>query len=258
MESKDGSICWFELATTDPAAARHFYSGLLGWSANEVPMGPEFSYTIFQLNGKDAAGAYRLMKEQVEQGVPSHWMLYIKTTSSDEAFTKAINLGAAQIAAPFDVPNVGRMSVLRDPTGAIISTFQPGGHRGLEVFGQTGAICWVELQSPDPDKAAQFYADWLGWKYESGKDGYRHIIAGEGKSDMIGGIPAEMEAPQGTPAHWLAYIRVADCTASSEKADQLGAKTILPAAAIPEVGTISILADPQGAVFALYEEPKRA
>ena len=36
--SRIGHFCWFELATTDQAAAKKFYSGLFGWTANDLPM----------------------------------------------------------------------------------------------------------------------------------------------------------------------------------------------------------------------------
>lgn len=258
MEAKNGSICWVELATTDAAAARKFYSNLFGWAANEVPMGADFYYTLFQLDGKDAAGGFPLMKEQLDRGVPPHWMLYLRVASSDDAFAKAISLGAKQIMAPFDVPNVGRMSIVHDPTGAVISTFEPGGHRGLQNFGETNAICWADLNTSDPEKAAKFYSDWLGWSYEMGKDGYRHISNGGGKEDMLGGIPADRPLPPGVPPHWLAYFKVADCKASAAKAAELGGNPIMPATEMPGVGTIAVIADPQGAVFALYQEPNRA
>lgn len=257
MEAKNGSICWVEVATTDPAKARAFYSGLFGWAANEIPMGAEVYYTIFQSGGRDTAGGYKLMQEQLDRGVPPHWILYIRVPSTDDAFAKAIALGAKEIAAPFDVPYVGRMSVIQDPTGAAISTFELGGHRGLQNFGETGAICWADLNTSNPEKAAEFYSNWLGWNYEMGKDGYRHISNGAGKDDMLGGIPSERPLPPGVPPHWIAYFKVADCKASAAKADELGGKLLMPATEMPDVGTIAVVADPQGAVFSLYQEPKR-
>lgn len=137
--------------------------------------------------------------------------------------------------------------------GAVISVFEAGKQPGMTTFGDIGALCWADLNTPDAETASAFYADWLGWKYETGTDGYRHIINGTGEHSMIGGIPAEMHAPAGTPAHWLPYLQVADCKASAATAAKLGASTILPANLMPGVGTIAVLADPQGAVFALYQ-----
>ena len=257
MEPKAGSFCWMELATTDQNAAKSFYSNLFGWAAEDVPMGPDMIYTMFRNGGKDVGGAYRLMKEQLDMHVPPHWMLYIKVDSVDASAAKAVELGAKQIVPPSDIPNVGRFALLQDPTGAHISIFQPGQHKGISGFGEIGSLCWADLNTHDAEKAAKFYGAWLGWTFETGKDGYRHIINGTNKEDMIGGIPPRINAPPGTPAHWMAYFYVSDCKASAAKGAQLGASTIMPAEALPDVGTIAVLADPQGAVFALYQHMVR-
>ena len=256
MEPKAGSFCWLELATANRSAAAKFYSNLFGWTAEDLPMGPEMTYTMLRLDGKDVGGAYQLMKEQVDAHVPPHWMLYIKVESVDASAAKAVKLGAKQIVEPSDIPNVGRFAVLQDPTGATISVFQPGQHRGFTTFQQIGALCWADLNTSDPGKAATFYGEWLGWKFDTGKDGYRHIINGTGNEDMIGGIPPQINAPPGTPSHWMAYFAVADCKAAAAKATQLGASTLMPATLMPDVGTIAVLSDPQGAVFALYQHWK--
>jgi predicted enzyme related to lactoylglutathione lyase len=253
MELRPGSFCWLELGTTDARGAAGFYSKLLGWTAEETPMGPEMTYTMFRINGKDVGGAYKLMKEQIDAHVPPHWMLYVKVQNVDDAHAKAVELGARPIVPPSDIPNVGRFATLQDPTGATISLFQPGQHKGMTSFGDVGSLCWADLNTPDAGKAAKFYSDWLGWTFEKGEDGYRHIINGSSHENMIGGIPPQMHAPPGTPAHWMAYFYVTDCKATAAKAAQLGASTMMPAELMGDVGTIAVLADPQGAVFALYQ-----
>jgi predicted enzyme related to lactoylglutathione lyase len=216
-------------------------------------MGPDMIYTMFRLKDGDVGGAYKLMKEQLDAHVPPHWMLYIKVASADAANEKALQLGAQQVIPPSDIPNVGRFAMIVDPTGANVCVYEPRQHRGITVFGQVGAMCWADLNSNNADKAAKFYGDWLGWTFQTGNDGYRHIINGTSHEDMIGGMPAKMHAPPGTPSHWMSYFRVADCKATAAKAAQLGASTLMPAELMPDVGTIAVLADPQGAVFALYQ-----
>jgi hypothetical protein len=255
MEPKVGSFCWLELATTDQAAAKSFYTSLFGWAAEDQRMGPDMAYTIFKIGGKDACGGYQLMKEQIDAHVPPHWLPFIRVSSADASAGRAVQLGARQIVAPSDIPNVGRFAVLEDPAGAHICIFQPAQHRGMTVFGEVGALCWADLNSRDPERSAKFYGDWLGWTYDIGKDGYRHIINGASKDDMIGGIPPRMHAPPGTPSHWMSYFHVADCKGVAAKAARLGASTLLPADVMADVGTIAVLADPQGAVFALYQPP---
>jgi predicted enzyme related to lactoylglutathione lyase len=257
MEPKVGSFCWIELGTSNQQAAKQFYGNLFGWTAEDNPMGPSMTYTMLRLGGKDVAGAYTLMKEQLDAHVPPHWMLYIKVDSADAAAEKAARLGGKLIVPPSDIPNIGRFAVLQDPTGGAISLFQPGQHRGFTVFGDIGALCWADLNSTDPGKAATFYGSLFGWTYETGKDGYRHIVNGSSHNDMIGGVPPHMHAPPGTPSHWMPYFHVADCGASAGKASSLGARALMPATPMENVGTIAVLADPQGAVFALFQPAQR-
>jgi len=210
-------------------------------------------YTIFRVGGNDAGGAYQLMKNQLDAHVPPHWMPYVRVESVDRSAAKAASLGAQQIVPPTDIPNVGRFALIQDPAGAHISVFEPGQHRGIQNFGDVGSLCWADLNTTDPVKAARFYSDFLGWTFDKGKDGYSHIINGSGHENMIGGMPDRMHAPPGTPSHWLSYFHVADCKATAAKAAKLGASTMMPADTMQDVGTIAVLADPQGAVFALYQ-----
>ena len=55
------------------------------------------------------------------------------------------------------------------------------------------------------------------------------------------------------PSHWLAYFQVADCDAVAKKAVLLGGQVVVPTMTI-DVGTFTVLRDPQGAVFALYQK----
>ena len=134
MEPKVGSFCWLELGTSDRNAAKKFYSSLFGWTGEDMPMGPDMTYTILRMGGKDVCGAFELMKDQIEAHVPPHFMPYIKVDSADASAARAVQLGAQQMVPPSDIPNAGRFAVFQDPTGAHISIFQPGQHRGFQNF----------------------------------------------------------------------------------------------------------------------------
>ena len=91
-KAKPGNFCWFELATSDQAAAKKFYGGLFGWTANDNPMPPHGYYTMFQLQGKNVGAAYTLMPDQTQQGVPPHWGTYVAVANVDGAMAKAKTL----------------------------------------------------------------------------------------------------------------------------------------------------------------------
>ena len=88
-----GDFCWMELATTDHAGAKKFYSELFAWSFTESPIGPNEFYTMFKVDGRDVGAACRLDAEQQKQGVPAHWNLYVAVENADAAVGRAAELG---------------------------------------------------------------------------------------------------------------------------------------------------------------------
>jgi len=183
-------------------------------------------------------------------------MVYMTVTNADQAATKAAQAGGTVLAPAFDVMDVGRMAVVQDPTGANFCLWQAKNSPGMAVRGEDNAFCWADLSSPDPARAGKFYADLFGWKIvsdEKDPSGYLHIKNGE---DFIGGIPPATHRNPNAPPHWLIYIQVADVEAAAAKAGQLGAKIFMPPRKMENVGTMAILADPQGAVFALFKSAR--
>ena len=69
----------------------------------------------------------------------------------------------------------------------------------------------------------------------------------------IGGIPPAAHRSPNTPPHWLPYIFVSDCAAMTEKAKSLGASLCVKPMEMEGVGTFAVVADPQGAVFSLFQ-----
>jgi hypothetical protein len=252
-----GAFSWVELATTDQNAAKNFYSSLFGWSAADMPMGPGEFYTLFKLEGRDAAACYTMRPDQSSQGMPPNWLLYVATEDADNSAKQAAAAGGQVLAPAFDVGEFGRMAVLQDPTGATFSVWQPKQNPGLGITGNN-AFCWADLSTPDQKEASDFYSKVFGWQMMKDTDdephsGYLHIKNGE---DFIGGIPPAQNRGN-MPPHWLLYFGTANCEASVAKAKELGATIFLPPMKIEDVGTMSVLADPQGAVFALFQSGRK-
>ncbi len=250
-----GSFCWVELATTDQNAAKTFYTSLFGWAVEDNPMGPDDFYSMFKLSGRDTGAAYSMRKEQRAQGVPPHWMVYIAVENADKSVAKAAQAGGTVLSPAFDVMDAGRMGVIQDPTGAIFSLWEPKRSQGITIGGDN-SFCWADLSTPNPERASKFYAELFGWQLmKDGKDssGYIHIKNGE---HFIGGIPPAEHRNPNSPPHWLIYFQVADVQAATAKAGQLGGKVLMPARAMENVGTWSIISDPQGAVSALFKSAR--
>ena len=247
-----GSFCWIELHTTDQPAAKNFYSALFGWKADDMPMGPNDFYTIWKLEGRDAAAGCTLRPEERQHGVPPHWMIYIAVDNADAAVAKAQQLGGTALAPAFDVMDAGRMAVIQDPTGAVFCPWQAKRNTGIGIAAVHGSLCWADLSTPDVKRASDFYAGFFGWEISADpkyKSGYLHIKNGE---TFIGGIPPAAYRQPGTPPHWLAYFLVVDVDASASKAKGMGANLYVPPMTVEGVGRMAIMADPQGAVFAVF------
>jgi hypothetical protein len=246
----NGSFAWIELSTSDQNAAKQFYSSLFGWTSEDNPMGPDSFYTMFQLEGRLVGATYTMGAEEKGMGVPPHWNLYVEVASADETAAKASTLGGTVLAGPFDVYTYGRMAVIQDPTGAVLCIWHSLGHTGSGVAGQPGSFCWADLNTSDTEKAGAFYTGLFGWTLERGKDDYVHIKNGDAH---IGGIPPASQMQPNTPPHWMIYLQVDDCDASTAKAKKLGASIYMGPMTIEHVGRMSVIADPQGAVTSLFQ-----
>ena len=113
-----GAFSWFELTTTDPEAAKNFYTQLFGWTTEDMPM-ENMAYTILKV-GEEGVGGIMQTPPQAE-GLPPNWGVFVTVDDVDATAKKAEELGANILVPPTDIPNVGRFFVLQDPQGAVIS-----------------------------------------------------------------------------------------------------------------------------------------
>jgi predicted enzyme related to lactoylglutathione lyase len=113
-----GQFCWDELLTSDVSSARQFYQSLFGWGSNDWDMGPEGTYTLFTTGETPIAG---MMK--IPAGAPQQpaWLAYVAVDDADATVARACELGGRVALPPKDIPDVGRIAVLIDPTAAMIA-----------------------------------------------------------------------------------------------------------------------------------------
>ena len=236
-----GTFSWAELVTSDADGAKAFYTTVLGWDYEDTPAGEGMIYSLARRDGKRVAALFA--SEQ-----PPHWNCYVTVASVDEVTPRAAELGGRVVQEPFDVlDDVGRMSVIEDPTGAALRLWEARSTIGAELVNTPGAMTWNDLVTPDPDGAARFYGDLLGWTATEIPDagGYRVIRNGERSN---GGIMPHTDSP---PA-WLPYFGHEDLERLlGVELEGLGGRLLNGPVHMPQ-GTIAVLADPQGAAFALW------
>ena len=244
-----GTFCWADLTTTDQDAAKAFYGGLFGWQGEDMPAGDGQVYSIMRLDGSDVAAIAPQPQQQRDAGAPALWNSYVSVQSADATAERAKELGATVHAPPFDVFEAGRMAVIQDPQGAYFLAWQPRGHFGAALVNAPGALAWNELQSPDPDASASFYGELFDWgiaQFPGMTETYLAIKNGDANNGAI----RQLSAP-GVPPNWLAYFGVADIDSAIATAQELGGATMAGPIDIG-MAKIAVIADPQGAVFAVY------
>jgi predicted enzyme related to lactoylglutathione lyase len=234
-----GTFSWAELATSDADAAKAFYTSVLGWEYEDSDVGDGQVYTMARRDGKNVGALFR--SEQ-----PPHWNCYVTVTSADEAAARAQELGATVMMEPFDVMDVGRMSVIGDPAGAALCLWEPRQSIGAQLVNTPGSMTWNELVTNDPDGAARFYGGLFGWEFEEIPEsgGYRVIKNG----DRVNGGLTSQESPG---ANWIPYFGHDDVERAIEEIPGLGGQVLTGPVRMP-AGSIGVFADPQGAVFALW------
>lgn len=118
-----GAFVWNELATTDVEKAKAFYAAALGWSYDAFPL-PEGAYWVAK-SGDWYVGGIGGLDIGAVASASSYWFGFIEVDDVDARVTAALAHGATVIRAAHDVPKVGRIAVLRDPTGAAVGWMTP-------------------------------------------------------------------------------------------------------------------------------------
>jgi uncharacterized protein len=241
-----GTFSWADLGTTDVAAAKRFYGELLGWEAEDMPAGEGRTYTMFRLGGQDVAGGYEQDEQERAAGVPPHWSSYVSVEDVGAAAGAVPDAGGVVVAPPFDVLQSGRMAVVQDPAGAMLSLWEPREHIGARLVNVPGALTWNDLVAPDPSLARPFYERLFGWTFEEipGAGGYATI---RNRGRLNGGL----SPVPGMPPVWVPYFATEDAAAALARVEELGGRGLMEPLEVPG-GTAVTVADPQGAVFSLF------
>ena len=246
IETLTGKFVWHEHASADAETPKAFYTQLFGWELEEFG-GNEMDYTMIKANGRSHGGF-----AQPEGGAPPHWVGYVLIEDAGETAAKVKEAGGSLIMEPFDVPDVGRLSIAKDPQGAVFATIEPNMDAASDTPPPEGVFVWDELMTTDVEGAKAFYAAVFGWSsYDNdmGRMTYT-LFTRNGEGSEIGGCMPRREGVE-IPSFWKPYIATDDVDGTVEKAKGLGATVMAEPMDVPNVGRFAVLQDPQGAVFGL-------
>ena len=255
-----GGFIWYELMTSDPAAAKRFYDEVVaGWSIGVDSVAPNLEYRMIgRSDGGNAGGVLTLTDEMRSGGARPVWLGYLHTGDVD-AKAAAIKADGGQVMMePWDQPGVGRLAMVTDPSGAPFYLMDPIPPEGdpdatSDVFSvdQPQHVRWNELWSDDPDRAIGFYKRHFGWDQEGDMDmgemGKYQFVQHSGVA--IGAIMPKM--PDVPASMWNFYIGVEDIDRAAEAVRSGGGQVFNGPMESPG-GEVSVNAsDPDGALFGL-------
>ncbi|MFE5288823.1 VOC family protein [Nocardia sp. NPDC056611] len=244
-----GTPCWVDCSVDDPAAARDFYSQLLGWEVLDSP--PEAGgYLMAMLDGKPAAG---IGPKMGPDPMPSVWTTYFAADSADKIAGAVTQAGGAVFMPPFDVMDVGRMFIAADTAGAVFGVWEAKAHTGAQIYNEPGAYCWNDLQTTGYKPSQDFYNSVFGWSFdEIGNEQMPYSTFAGPDGRPMGGMADSSGQPAGAPNYWLTWFQVAGADAALNKANSLGA-TVLMGPSDSPFGRMGIVSGPQGEVFGLID-----
>lgn len=252
MSQPSAKFVWYELMTTDTAAAAAFYQSVVGWDAKDSGM-PGMDYSIVSAAGVDVGGLMSLTPEAKARGVPPCWTGYVGVDDVDAYAARIVAQRGAVVLAPQDIPGVGRFAVVADPYGAVFILFKGSSADGPAPVpaGTPGHTGWHELHAGDGPGAFAFYNSLFGWTkgetMDMGPNGVYQLFATGG--DAVGGMMTKM--PEMPVSCWVYYFNVAALDAAVDKVTAGGGKVVMGPMQVPGGSWIMNGIDPQGAYFAL-------
>lgn len=253
-----GTPSWVDLATTDHAAAKEFYASLFGWDYDDQYTPEGSTYSMAMLDGHTVAGISQMNPEAAAQ-MPPVWSTYLAVDDLDAVVAEVPDSGGGVMVAPMDVMKAGRMAFITDPTGASVGLWQAGLHKGAQLVNEPGTLIWNECFTEHVESAAKFYDAILGTTHITADMGGREPYTTLNVDDQaVGGyMRRNPEQHPDVPNCWLVYFASPDIDDTVAKINA-GGGSVLNGPFPTPIGPMLIAADPQGAVFQVFEPQMQA
>jgi predicted enzyme related to lactoylglutathione lyase len=242
-----GQLVWADLLTDDVESARQFYADVFGW---------QFVGDDKYLQASNAAvpvagiAHHEPTDPDVSEVV---WLVSISVEDVDAAAAAVPGAGGKVLEGPLGVAKRGRYAIVEDGQGAVFVLLRseqgdPPDRRSVD-----NEWVWAELWTRDPGSAKRFYSAVAGYEsrdIQEGDDGTYTVLFNGGKPKT--GI---VELPwEEVPPHWMPYLRVADVGQTIAKIEQAGGHVLLAPGEEFDDGTVAIVSDPTGGVFAIQAQ----
>ena len=255
MSEYHGKFVWYELMTSDIAAAEEFYKGVIGWGSRDSGQAG-MEYRIFTAGEHGIGGLWTITDDITAVGGRPGWVGYIQVDDIVASAAKVTEAGGAIYHGPSEIPGVGRFAVAAYPQHAKFDLFQQPQPMLPPSQSALGRVGWHELYATDYASDFEFYATLFGWTkadaIDMGPMGTYQMFGVGGAT--LGGM---MNKPEQMPATgWLYYFNVESAEAAAERLQSLGGQVLHGPAQVPGGHWIVQALDPQGAFFALVAAMK--
>lgn len=249
---RPGAFVWYDLLSEDVDAARRFYGALFGWTFESVGLNLGVArsdgYTIIRHRGRPIGGIVDATLLPATRNV-SQWIPSLSVPDVEGA-VRAVQASGGRVLVPAqDLEGRGRLAVVADAEGAVLTLVHAKDGDPLASDPQAGDFLWTELWTDDVSAAAAFYHAVVGWVAEEHllpAGTYRHLdFLGRPMAGLLPKPVAEL------PATWVSYVRVDDTLAIANRVRGLGGR-VAGAPRPNQAGQmVALIVDPSGAGFVI-------
>lgn len=112
-----------------------------------------------------------------------------------------------------------------------------------------GIPCWVDAQLPDLEAGKRFYGELFGWSFD--EKAYDRFVPARLEGEPVAALAPKTDGRM--PTVWTVYFATPDARALAARIRAGGGQVVMPPAPVDDLGTAALAADPEGAVFGLWQ-----
>ncbi|MEM7535554.1 MAG: VOC family protein [Chloroflexota bacterium] len=252
----NSDFVWTDLSTFDLDAAKQFYTKVFGWIYEGYE--DEGGYEIGHIGVNPSVGIYAMPEKFQQMNLPSFWMSYISVRDIDTVVAQAKAHGGIIEIGPTNFMGEDKIVLIRDPAGAGFTVWDGADLRGKDTKGTHGRMAWNELYVSDALQVIDFYQTILGWSFTlaAGSDttlGRRRYDIQNEKGNTIAALQEVPNELKGKAQFWIPYFSVKNVDSTLGIISREGGELIHREDS--GEGVLAMAQDPQGAAFALIENP---
>lgn len=111
-----------------------------------------------------------------------------------------------------------------------------------------GVPCWVDAELPDVEAGKRFYGELFGWEFEEAHGSSVWALL---DGDRVASLAPKSDGRM--PTVWTVSFATADARALGRRITEAGGQLVMAPFPVGDLGTAALAADPEGAVFALWQ-----